>query len=132
ICRPPAARSCWRRRPQSRRRGSSPIPRGHVEVAVFIVNNNPTTMGSSRQRFPAAIGCTECAPGAAALTHLFVSSGEGTRRSRNKNPERRAARAGWRNFGEYIFLEDSRYASQRKNTAHKRIYPPCALRCRSG
>jgi hypothetical protein len=32
-----------------------------------------------------------------------------------KNPERRAARAGWRSFAEYIFLEDSRYASQRKN-----------------
>src|SRR5262249_12110268 len=39
---------------------------------------------------------------------------EGTRRPRNKNPERRTARAGWRSFGEYIFLEDSRYASQRK------------------
>ena len=24
-------------------------------------------------------------------------------------------RAGWRSFGEYIFLEDSRYASQREN-----------------
>src|SRR5262249_58612678 len=41
-------------------------------------------------------------------------------------------RAGSRSFGEYIFLEDSRYASQRKNTAPKRIYPACALRCRSG
>src|SRR5262252_7553538 len=34
-------------------------------------------------------------------------------------------RAGWRSFGEYIFLEDSRYASQRKNTRRKRVYPPC-------
>jgi hypothetical protein len=31
-----------------------------------------------------------------------------------KSPERRIARARWRNFGEYAFLEDSRYASQRK------------------
>jgi len=30
-------------------------------------------------------------------------------------------RAGWRGFGEYIFLEDSRYASQRKNLTRKRI-----------
>src|SRR5215468_5291481 len=41
-------------------------------------------------------------------------------------------RAGSRSFGEYIFLEDSRYASQRKNAPRKRIYPPCTLRCRSG
>src|SRR5262245_53066469 len=40
-------------------------------------------------------------------------------------------RAGSRTSGEYIFLEDSRYASQRKNTAHERIYPPCGLRCRA-
>src|SRR5215475_4096846 len=53
-------------------------------------------------------------------------------RPRNKNPERRAARAGSRSLGEYTFLEDSRYASQRQNMAHKRIYPPCGLRCRSG
>jgi len=40
-----------------------------------------------------------------------------------KNPERRAARAGWRSFAEYIFLEDSRYASQRENLARKQIRP---------
>src|SRR5215470_20347870 len=32
-------------------------------------------------------------------------------------------RAGWRSFGEYIFLEDSRYASQRKNLPRKQIRP---------
>src|SRR5262249_50432859 len=35
-------------------------------------------------------------------------------------------RAGSRSFGEYIFLEDSRYASQHKNMRRKRIYPPFA------
>jgi hypothetical protein len=40
-------------------------------------------------------------------------------------------RAGSRSFGEYIFLEDSRYASQHKNMRRKRIYPPFALRCRA-
>jgi hypothetical protein len=33
--------------------------------------------------------------------------------ARNKKTrERRLARAGWRSFGEYLFLEDSRYACQ--------------------
>ena|SRR5215470_4965441 len=31
-----------------------------------------------------------------------------------KSPERRIARARWRNFGDYALLEDSRYASQLK------------------
>jgi hypothetical protein len=39
--------------------------------------------------------------------------------------------AGSRSFGEYISLEDSRYASQHKNMRRKRIYPPFALRCRA-
>jgi hypothetical protein len=33
-------------------------------------------------------------------------------RSRIKNPARHPARAFRRNFGEYVFLEDSRYTSQ--------------------
>src|SRR5215472_10477289 len=62
----------------------------------------------------------------AGSAHLLLVLAEGTRRQRNKNPERRAARADWRSFGEYIFLEDSRYASQRKNTRRNGIYPPYA------
>jgi hypothetical protein len=38
---------------------------------------------------------------------------------RNKNPQRRLP--GWRSFGEYIFLEDSRYASQQENAPRKRF-----------
>jgi len=36
-------------------------------------------------------------------------------RVRNNTRRRRGARADWRTFGEYAFLEDSRYASQREN-----------------
>ncbi len=36
-------------------------------------------------------------------------------RVRNNTRRRRPARAGWCSFGEYAFLEDSRYASQREN-----------------
>jgi hypothetical protein len=40
-------------------------------------------------------------------------------RARNKTRRRRAAWAGWHSFGEYAFLEDSRYASQRENVGRK-------------
>jgi hypothetical protein len=36
-----------------------------------------------------------------------------------QNRQRRPARIGWHSFGEYAFLEDSRYASQRKNVRRK-------------
>jgi hypothetical protein len=36
-----------------------------------------------------------------------------------QNPQRRLP--GWRSFGEYIFLEDSRYASQQENAPRKRF-----------
>jgi hypothetical protein len=36
-------------------------------------------------------------------------------RARNKKTGNGFRRAGWRSFGEYIFLEDSRYASQQEN-----------------
>jgi hypothetical protein len=52
-----------------------------------------------------------------------LASSSGRDGAHNKNPERRAARAGWRSFGEYIFLEDSRYASQRENARRKPILP---------
>jgi len=40
--------------------------------------------------------------------------------ARNKKArERHLARARWRSFAEYTFLEDSRYASQRKNVARR-------------
>jgi hypothetical protein len=68
----------------------------------------------------------------AGSAHLVLVFAQGTRRPRNKNPARRTALADWRSFGEYIFLEDSRYASQRENTPRRRIYPPCTLRCLSG
>src|SRR5215472_17645052 len=37
-----------------------------------------------------------------------------------KNPARSPARASRRSFGEYAFLEDSRYASQAQNVRRKR------------
>jgi hypothetical protein len=36
-------------------------------------------------------------------------------RARNKKPGAVSRPGGWRNFGEYAFLEDSRYASQAKS-----------------
>jgi hypothetical protein len=33
-------------------------------------------------------------------------------RSRNKKPDAASRPGGWRSFGEYFFLEDSRYTSQ--------------------
>jgi hypothetical protein len=36
-------------------------------------------------------------------------------RARNKKPGAVSRPGGWRSFGEYAFLEDSRYASQAKN-----------------
>src|SRR5262245_35042194 len=46
---------------------------------------------------------------------MAVASGQ------QKARERRLARAGWRSFGEYLFLEDSRYASQVKNVRRDEI-----------
>src|SRR5262245_43356401 len=40
-----------------------------------------------------------------------------TRGSRNKKPGAACRPGSWRGFGEYIFLEDSRYASQAENRA---------------
>src|SRR5260370_6231316 len=55
ICRPPAAKSFWRRSCW-RRAAIAPrvrvaIQRRHVEVAVFVVKNNPKTRGLSRPFF---------------------------------------------------------------------------------
>ena len=36
-------------------------------------------------------------------------------RARNKKPGAASRPSGWRSFGEYIFLEDSRYASQEES-----------------
>src|SRR6516225_5975021 len=60
----------------------------------------------------------------AGSAHLVIVLAQGTRHPRNENPARRTARAGWRSFGEYIFLEDSRYASQREKSL-------CPGRCHS-
>jgi hypothetical protein len=42
---------------------------------------------------------------------MVVASGQ------QKSPGARFARAAWRSFDEYAFLEDSRYASQLKSAA---------------
>src|SRR5215472_11477175 len=39
-----------------------------------------------------------------------------------KNPLQNPARAGWRKFGEYAFLEDSRYTSQQENMQGQAAY----------
>src|SRR5262249_7766700 len=49
-------------------------------------------------------------------THL-----SGARVRATKSPQQHPARAGWRKFGEYAFLEDSRYASQQENKRRKRL-----------
>jgi hypothetical protein len=40
-----------------------------------------------------------------------------TRGSRNKKPGAASRPGSWRSFAEYLFLEDSRYASQAENWA---------------
>src|SRR5690348_13168412 len=136
TCRPPAAKFFWRRscrRPRSRpRRGfESPFRRGHVEVAVFVVKNN-RKQGDGAARGPLQPSVASSLPPGGRFGASFHCLPRKPRGAHNKNPERRAARAGWRIFGEYIFLEDSRYASQRENARGKPICPPCALRCRTG
>src|SRR5262249_21041573 len=69
----------------------------------------------------------------ALLPHAKVELGPacgGARGAQQKSPERRIARARWRSFGEYAFLEDSRYASQLK-MCDGANYPPCRRRARS-
>jgi hypothetical protein len=59
------------------------------------------------------------------MLHLPVAFALGVlnaRAQQQKSPAR-FARAAWRSFAEYAFLEDSRYASQLKSTA-RRNYPP--------
>src|SRR5262249_3325237 len=63
-------------------------PAGHACVAPTIVNNNPETMEFTRRPLPTPRGCVRDA-GAATLMC-------------------------GRRFGEYAFLEDSRYTSQRE------------------
>jgi len=41
-------------------------------------------------------------------------------RARNKKPGAASRPGGWRSFGEYAFLEDSRYAIKRKVSAFDR------------
>src|SRR5262245_62937681 len=60
----------------------------HACVAPTIVNNNPETMGLTRRPLPTPRGCV---PDAAAATLMCG-----------------------RTFGEYYFLEDSRYTSQQE------------------
>src|SRR4029450_7405486 len=50
-------------------------------------------------------------------------------RARHKTRRRRPARAGWHSFGEYAFLEDSRYASQRKNVGRKPGFGDAGWQC---
>src|SRR5258706_16044605 len=86
-------RRAWRRKAARTRQ--------HVGVAKFIVNNNPETMKSGQRSAPALKGCVRPAC-------MVVASGQ------QKSPGASFARAAWRSFGEYAFLEDSRYTSQRK------------------
>jgi len=44
----------------------------------------------------------------------FALRGRGLR-ARNKKPGAASRPGGWRSFGEYTFLEDSRYTSQDEN-----------------
>src|SRR5215831_14344001 len=60
----------------------------HACVAPTIVNNNPETMGLTRRSLPTPRGCV---PDADAATLMCG-----------------------RKFGEYSFLEDSRYTSQQE------------------
>src|SRR2546427_1898745 len=56
----------------------------------------------------------------------------GARVRATKSPQQHPARAGWRKFGEYAFLEDSRYASQQKNMRRKRLTAASRRRCSAG
>jgi hypothetical protein len=87
--------------------GKQAASRQHVGVAKPIVNNNPETMKLRPWPRPTLEGCGR-------------SVCDVTLAARNKKArERRLARAAWRSFGEYLFLEDSRYASQLKCAARR-------------
>jgi len=80
--------------------GKQDARRQHVGVAKLIVNNNPETMKLRPRPLSTLEGCGR-------------SACDVTLAARNKKArERRLARAGWRSFDEYLFLEDSRYACQ--------------------
>src|SRR5262249_6951320 len=55
------------------------------------------------------------------MVRLSDSTPLGARVRATKSPQQHPARAGWRKFGEYAFLEDSRYASQQENKRRKRL-----------
>jgi hypothetical protein len=72
-----------------------PAPsRQHAVVAKFIVKNNPKQQ--------ALFYCTR-------RLHSLNAKAQ-----QQKSPGARLARAAWRSFAEYAFLEDSRYTSQLK------------------
>jgi hypothetical protein len=91
---------------------------------VIHCKEQSETMGIDPAPVPTAAGWQSATP-AGGLRHVHVpvrsgshdaqSASRGSARARNKTRRRRGARAGWRSFGEYAFLEDSRYASQREN-----------------
>jgi hypothetical protein len=73
-------------------------------VGIFIVNNRPETMAGRfynrrLHRDPRMTGA--------------LAPGRGRdMRPRSKKPGAVSRPGGWRSFGEYAFLEDSRYTSQ--------------------
>ena len=76
----------------------------HAVVGIFIVNNRPETMAGRfynrrLHRDPRMTGT------------LAPDRGRDMRPP-NKKPGAGSRPGGWRDFGEYAFLEDSRYTSQ--------------------
>src|SRR6516162_4401867 len=110
-------------------------------IHLFARAKNKTPPAQGRQR-PTRSSCkTRCkeqpqnkGSGARALLpHAKVALGPAcgvVASGQQKSPGARFARARWRSFGEYAFLEDSRYASQLKMRGGVN-YPPCGHRARS-
>jgi hypothetical protein len=98
------------------------LPPAHVVVGLFIVNNRPETIAHRFLQPPVSIAMLTCAAAVAGgdvigwprllsdLARKYAWRGRGLR-ARNK-PGAASRPGGWRSFGEYAFLEDSRYASQ--------------------
>jgi hypothetical protein len=90
----------------------------HACVAKPIVNNNRKQWKLSQRRNLQLL--------------VAFNRGRGGARVRATETPKRLSRSGpvGRGFGEYFFLEDSRYTSQSKNTAQPRL-SACAGKCRS-
>src|SRR5262249_34221403 len=103
-------------RKQAARGGARRASSGqHVQVVKPLAKNNPKARKLRPRLAPARGGCAR------------TPACGGARGAQQKSPGAWLTRAARRSFGEYAFLEDSRYASQVESAA-RRNHPPCEPR----